>query len=98
MFYRNLKFPKIKNRPFFYTNFVQTVDGKVQVLKNTKDYWPIGSKLDHEALLELRAYSDCLIHGSNLAKEFGSQDGYKFVNAVLNAMVKSSNLDRKPPV
>ena len=34
----------------------------------------------------------------NLAKEFGSQDGYKFVNAVLNAMVKSSNLDRKPPV
>lgn len=24
----------------------------------------------------------------NLAKEFGSQDGYKFVNAVLNAMVK----------
>ena len=50
---------------------MQTVDGKVQVLKNTKDYWPIGSKLDHEALLELRAYSDCLIHGSNLAKEFG---------------------------
>jgi len=24
----------------------------------------------------------------NLAKEFGSQDGYKFVNGVLNAMVK----------
>lgn len=69
--YRNLKFPKRINRPFFYTNFVQTLDGKVQVLKNTKDYWPIGSKADHEVMMELRSHADCLIHGKNLAKEFG---------------------------
>lgn len=69
MFYPNLKFPKLKNRPFFYTNFVQTLDGKVAV-KNP-GYWPIGSRTDHQVLTELRAYADCLIHGGNLAKEFG---------------------------
>lgn len=69
MLYPNLKFPKISGRPFFYTNFVQTVDGKVAVKE--AGYWPIGSKLDHQVLLELRAYADCLIHGKNLAKEFG---------------------------
>ncbi|MCL5090924.1 MAG: RibD family protein, partial [Patescibacteria group bacterium] len=71
MLYPNLKFPKRVGRPFFYTNFVATVDGKVQVLKNSKDYWPIGSKTDYQVLLELRAYADYLIHGSNLASEFG---------------------------
>lgn len=69
MFYPNLKFPKTRSRSFFYTNFVQTVDGKVQVKK--EGYWPIGSGLDYEVLLELRAYADCLIHGKNLHKEFG---------------------------
>ena len=70
MFYQDLKFPKVKGRPFFYTNFVQTVDGKVHVKK--MGYWPIGSRLDYEVLLELRACADCLIHGKNLYKEFGS--------------------------
>lgn len=71
MLYKNLLFPKVKGRPFFYTNFVATVDGKTQVLKNTADYWPIGSKKDYEVLLELRVFADCLIHGANLAREFG---------------------------
>lgn len=71
MIYKNLKFPSYSNRPFFYTNFVQTVDGKVQVLKNSKGYWPIGSLADHKVLLELRAYADCLIHGKNLGLQFG---------------------------
>lgn len=70
MFYQNLKFPKVKGRPFFYTNFVQTLDGKVAVRK--PGYWPIGSKIDHQVLVELRSYADCLIHGRNLYKEFGS--------------------------
>ena len=70
MFYPNLKFPKVKNRPFFYTNFVQTVDGKVSVRE--PGYWPIGSKQDYKILTELRAYADCLIHGKNLYKEFGT--------------------------
>lgn len=76
MFYQKLKFPKFKNRPFFYTNFVATLDGKVAVKKlglpaGRQGYWPIGSKIDHQILLELRSYADCLIHGKNLAKEFG---------------------------
>ena len=71
MFYQNLKFPKVKRRPFFYTNFVQTLDGKVAVKKD--GYWPVGSKKDHQVLLELRAYADCLIHGGNLARQFGEQ-------------------------
>lgn len=69
MFYQKLKFPKFKNRPFFYTNFVATLDGKVAVKK--PGYWPIGSKIDHQVLLQLRSHADCLIHGKNLAKEFG---------------------------
>lgn len=70
MLYPNLKFPRISGRPFFYTNFVQTLDGKVGVSK--PGYWPIGSRVDYEVLTELRAHSDCLIHGKNLAREFGS--------------------------
>lgn len=87
MVYPNLTFPQKKGRPFFYTNFVQTVDGKVQVLKNTRDYWPIGSKLDHQVLLELRAYADCLIHGGNLARKFGK--------VTLNSLNKPSFLKKR---
>lgn len=69
MFYQNLKFPKVEDRPFFYTNFVSTLDGKVAVKK--QGYWPIGSKKDYQVLVELRSYADCLIHGANLARQFG---------------------------
>lgn len=71
MVYPNLKFPKVLNRPFFYTNFVSTVDGQVAVKES--GYWPIGSKKDHQVLLELRAYADCLVVGGNLARQFGNQ-------------------------
>lgn len=88
MVYPNLKFPKKNGRPFFYTNFVSTVDGKIQVLENTNDYWPIGSKIDHQVLLELRTYADCLIHGGNLGREFGE--------ITLNSLNKPSfKLERK---
>lgn len=70
MFYPKLVFPIKKGRSFFYTNFVQTLDGKVAVKR--KGYWPIGSKIDHQVLVELRAYADCLIHGKNLFNEFGN--------------------------
>lgn len=69
MLYPNLKFPKSRKRPFFYTNFVQTIDGKVHV--KSEGYWPIGSRVDYQVLTELRAYADLLIHGKNLAREFG---------------------------
>lgn len=67
MLYQDLRFPVAKNRPFFYTNFVSTVDGKVQVTKDPYAYWPIGSKLDYKTLIELRACADVLIHGKNTA-------------------------------
>lgn len=69
MFYQKLVFPTKKGRPFFYTNFVSTLDGKVAVKKT--GYWPIGSRTDYKVLVELRAHADCLIHGKNLYNEFG---------------------------
>ncbi len=71
MLYPNLKFPKFSDRPFFYTNFVQTIDGKVGVKE--EGYWPIGTKQDYEILTELRTYADCLIHGANLGRQFGEK-------------------------
>ena len=69
MFYEDKDLPKGSlNKPFVYSNFVSTVDGKVQVLENWKSYWPIGSEIDHRVLTELRALSDVLIHGSRTAK------------------------------
>jgi riboflavin-specific deaminase-like protein len=65
--YPNLKLPEFFDRPFYYSNFVSTIDGKVQVLENTKDYWPLGSELDYQTLIELRTYADVLIHGKNTA-------------------------------
>lgn len=66
MVYPNLQFSEAKT-PYFYANFVATLDGKVQVLTETKSYWPLGSKLDYETLIELRTYADVLIHGSTTA-------------------------------
>ena len=67
MLYKNLKFASRRGRPAFYTNFVSTLDGKVWA---GKQYWPIGSRRDHEVLLELRGYADALIHGRATATEF----------------------------
>lgn len=64
--YPNLSFPE-KAAPYFYTNFVSTIDGKIQVLKDTSKYWPLGSKLDYETLIDLRTYADVLIHGKKTA-------------------------------
>jgi len=65
--YKNLRFHKPKNRPFFYTNFVQTLDGKIAVTSDPQSYWPIGSKTDYQTLLQLRVYADVLIHGKHTA-------------------------------
>lgn len=104
MFYQKLTFPTKKGRPFFYTNFVSTLDGKVAVKK--EGYWPIGSKADHQVLMELRAYADCLIHGKNLYNQFSKitkqslqQDKFKSLRKKLGKgpnlayMVGSHNLN-----
>ena len=70
MIYRDLTFPTIKGRPFFYTNFVQTIDGKVQVTGDPKAYWPLGSEVDYQTLVTLRAQADALVHGKNTAVAF----------------------------
>lgn len=67
MIYKNLKFPSIASRPFFYSNFVSTVDGKVVVTIDPQGYWPIGSSADRETMTELRAPADALIHGATTA-------------------------------
>lgn len=70
MVYSKIQFSKKTDRPFFFTNFVATVDGKVQVTKDGEGYWPIGSETDFNTLLDLRASSDLLIHGKNTALGF----------------------------
>lgn len=66
-------FSSIKKVPFFYSNFVTTIDGKVQVRNDqTGKYWPIGSPLDYETLLWLRAQADVLIHGKKTAVGFNT--------------------------
>ncbi len=69
--YPNLSFTKPHNRPFFYTSFVTTIDGKVYVKKD--GYWPIGSKNDFEVFTLLRAHSDVIIDGKNTALQFGKK-------------------------
>lgn len=70
------------NRPVIFSNFVVTLDGKVQMLENSDKYWPIGSETDFQNLLDLRAKSDILIHGRGTALAFRhidriASDGFK---------------------
>lgn len=67
--YQNLTLPNLKDRPFFYTSFVATVDGKAYV--NSKGYWPIGSRVDYDIFTSLRSRADAIIDGKNTAIRFG---------------------------
>lgn len=71
MIYQDLQFKKPSGRPFFYTNFVSTVDGKVFVKKD--GYWPIGSQIDLDVFTLLRAHADTIIDGKNTALVFGKR-------------------------
>ena len=66
-----IDFPKQKKRPFFFTSFVSTIDGKIIVKK--KGYWPIGSKNDYEHFTYLRAHADAIIDAKNTTLMFGGQ-------------------------
>lgn len=66
--YQRLKLPQKSKRPFFYANFVQSVDGVVQSRKRPRAYWPLGSERDFATLIELRAKADVLIHGRKTAE------------------------------
>lgn len=71
MIYSKLEFPKIPNRPFIFTDFVATIDGKVFVKKD--GYWPIGSQTDFETFTYLRAHTDVIIDGKGSASAFGDR-------------------------
>lgn len=64
--YNNLQFPVLSDRPYFFSNFVSSIDGRT-VIKNTSDYLPLGSTTDFETFLDLRRYADALIHGKHTA-------------------------------
>lgn len=74
MLYQDILFKDLKSRPFFYTNFVSSIDGKGMVKKNPRAYWPIGTKKDQEVLSTLRAKADILIHGKNTAHWYRTID------------------------
>lgn len=67
--YEDIQFPSLPSRPFFYTNFVSTIDGKVQVT-TSPDYWPIGSGYDYQVFTQLRVPADIIVHGKNTALGF----------------------------
>lgn len=66
--YQNLNLQKLTDRPFFYTSFAQTLDGKAYV--NKKGYWPIASKTDYDVFTYLRSFADTIIDGKNTAIRF----------------------------
>lgn len=95
MIYKNLTFSKKEGRPFFYTSFVATVDGKVQIKK--AGYWPIGSRTDYQIFTFLRAHADAIVDGKNTALRFGKNTietihDKKFMN-LRKKLGKSKNID-----
>ncbi len=76
--YLDLTLPTNPTRPFFYTSFVQTADGKAYIDKH--GYWPIGSRTDYETFTSLRARADVIIDGKNTAIRFGKPTIYTLHN------------------
>jgi 2,5-diamino-6-(ribosylamino)-4(3H)-pyrimidinone 5'-phosphate reductase len=68
---KKINFPTFSDKPFIYTSFVSTIDGKVFVHK--PGYWPIGSKEDYARFTFLRAHADIIIDGKNTAIAFGDR-------------------------
>ncbi|QQS43969.1 RibD family protein [Candidatus Roizmanbacteria bacterium] len=62
-------FQKPANRPYMFTSFVSSIDGKIIVKE--KGYWPIGSKKDYEYFTYLRAHADAIVDAKNTAMQFG---------------------------
>jgi riboflavin biosynthesis pyrimidine reductase len=66
MLYEDILLPTLPERPYFYANFVQTLDGKVATTPS-EGYWPLGSRTDHATLVTLRTHADALVHGKATA-------------------------------
>lgn len=59
------------HKPYVYTSFVTTIDGKIFVDK--PGYWPIGSEADYQRFTSLRAQADVIIDGRGTALKFGGK-------------------------
>lgn len=62
-------FPTHADRPYFFTSFVSTIDGKIIVKE--KGYWPIGTKADYDYFTYLRAHADAIVDAKHTALQFG---------------------------
>lgn len=92
--YPDLVLPTLPTRPFFYTNFVETLDGKVQVITSEQsNYWPIGSPTDYATLIELRTYADVLIYGKNSALSFNHGQNLAKEDFKMARIAKGENPD-----
>jgi len=69
MQFQPFSFQKPDGRPFFFTSFVSTIDGKIIVKE--KGYWPIGTKEDYNYFTYLRAHADAIVDAKNTAVMFG---------------------------
>mgnify|MGYP005838674317 CR=1 FL=1 len=69
MSFQPFDFRKPDNRPYMFTSFVGSIDGKIIVKE--KGYWPIGSKKDYEYFTFLRAHADAIVDAKNTALQFG---------------------------
>ena len=62
-------FPTHTDRPYFFTSFVSTIDGKIIVKE--KGYWPIGTKADYDYFTYLRAHADAIVDAKHTVLQFG---------------------------
>lgn len=86
--YEKIDFPVLPDRPYFYTNFVSTLDGKVDVPARHAEYWPIGGAADYAELINLRVQADALIHGRVTAMM------HKTVESMAKPEFRSARADR----
>ncbi|MBP9690765.1 RibD family protein [Candidatus Woesebacteria bacterium] len=61
-------FPTHSDRPYLFTSFISSIDGKIIVKE--KGYWPIGTDKDKEYFTFLRAHADAVVDARNTAVRF----------------------------
>lgn len=87
-------FQKPADRPFLFTSFVSTIDGKIIV--KDKGYWPIGSKEDYEYFTWLRAHADAIVDAKNTALQFGKYTIRTIHDEMYQSFQKELGKTKKP--
>jgi len=94
MHFTPFDFQKPADRPFLFTSFVQTIDGKIIVKE--KGYWPIGSHQDYEYFTFLRAHADAIVDAKNTALQFGKYTIKTIHDEAFQAFRKGLGKEGKP--